>query len=187
VLLDVRSAQDEDGLRRRLADRTRACLEASLPFHELVAVLRAEVATSLAATVGIAAIRVSSLDGRVEILNAGMPPIACVAPGRGLLEFPALSPGVAAHADQVHPYEVVPLLGGSTWMLCSDGATSGAPEEADRLWEALSLVTAADKLVTSNAALHARLAATLGIMPPPEDATLAVIAVDSGPRSSGIR
>jgi hypothetical protein len=187
VLLDVRSARDEQELRKRLSDRTRACLEASLPFHELVAVLRAEVATSLAATIGISAIRVSWLDGRAEILNAGMPAIACVAPGRGLLEFPALSPDVAAHADQVHPYEMVPLFGGSTWLLCSDGATAGSPEEAGRLWEALSLSTAPDKLVTGNDALLARLEATLGIMPPPEDATLAVVAVDHAARRSGIR
>lgn len=187
VLLDVRSARDEHELRQRLSDRARACLEASLPFHELVAVLRAEVATSLAAAVGISAIRVSSLDGRAEILNAGMPAIACVAAGRGLLEFPALSPEVAAHAEQVHPYEMVPLLGGSTWLLCSDGATAGALEEAGRLWEALSLSTAPDQLVTSNDALRARLEATLGIMPPPEDATLAVVAVEPSPRRSGIR
>lgn len=187
VVLDVRSARDEEDLRRRLSERTRACLEASLPFHELVAVLRAEVATSLAATVGIAAIRVSPLDGRAEILNAGMPPIACVAPARGLLEFPALSPDVAPHADQVHPYEMVPLLNGSTWVLCSDGATSGAADEAGRLWEALALSTAADELVTSNDALHARLASTLGIVPPPEDATLAVVAVEPAARRSGIR
>lgn len=186
VLLDVRSARDEEELRQRLSERTRACLESSLPFHELVAVLRAEVATSLAASVGIAAIRVSYLDGRAEILNAGMPPIACVAPGRGLLEFPALSPDVAPHAPHVHPYEMVPLLGGSTWLLCSDGATAGAPEEASRLWEALSLATAPDKLVTSNEVLRARLESTLGIVPPPEDATVAVVAVDPV-RRSGIR
>jgi hypothetical protein len=187
VLLDVRSARDEEELRGRLAARTRACLEASLPFHELVAVLRAEVATSLAATVGIAALRVSSLDGRAEILNAGMPPIACVAPGRGLLVFPALSPDVGAHVERVHPYEMVPLLGGSTWLLCSDGATSGSADEATRLWEALALPTAAHALVTGNKVLCARLSATLGIMPPPEDASIAVIGVDASPRRSGIR
>lgn len=187
VLLDVRCARDEEELRQRLSERTRACLEASLPFHELVAVLRGEIATSLAATVGIAAIRVSSLGERAEILNAGMPPIACVAPGRGLLAFPALSPDVAAHAQRVHPYEMVPLIGGSTWVLCSDGATAGAPEEAGRLWEALSLPAAPDKLVTDNDALRARLESTLGIVPPPEDATLAVVAVDSASRRSSIR
>ena len=187
VLLDVRSARDEEELRQRLSERTRACLEASLPFHELVSVLRSELVTSLAATVGVAAIRVSALDERAEILNAGMPPIACVAPGRGLLEFPALSPDVTPHAHHVHPYEMVPLIGGSIWVLCSDGATAGAPEEVGRLWEALSLPAAPDKLVTNNDDLRARLESTLGIVPPPEDATLAVVAVDSTTRRSRIR
>lgn len=186
AILDVRSARDEEKLRTRLSERTRSCLEASLPFHELVAVLRAEVATSLAATVGIAAIRVSSLDGRAEILNAGMPAIACVAPGRGLLEFPALSHDVTAHSDQVHPYEMVPLLGGSTWVLCSDGATAGAADEVGRLWEALALAEAPDRLLTNDDSLRSQLEAMLGIMPPPEDATLAVVAVDPT-RRSGIR
>jgi hypothetical protein len=126
VLLDVRAARDQEALRARLATSAHASLVAHEPMHVLVATLRRMVCDAVAASVGIIALRVSTLDARVELLNAGMPPVACVLPDGHLLEFPSLSGDVGPRIQKAHPYELIPLTLGSTWVACSDGATQGS-------------------------------------------------------------
>jgi hypothetical protein len=188
VLLDVRAARDQEALRARLATVAHASLVAYEPMHQLVASLRKVVCDAVAASVGVTAMRVSVLDARVELLNAGMPPVACVLPDGHLLEFPSLSADVGPRVHKAHPYELIPLTHGSVWVACSDGATKGSLEDAADLWNALGLPDGvADLAEASREQLAARLGATLGPAPLSEDASLVVIPTRQNARSaSGI-
>lgn len=188
VLLDVRAARDTDALRARLATVAHASLVAHEPMHLLVASLRKVVCDAVAASVGVVALRISTLDARVELLNAGMPPVACVLPDGHLLDFPALSGDVGPRVHKAHPYELIPLTLGSTWIACSDGATQGSLEDAADLWSSLGLPESAGDLAgASREQLAARLGATLGPAPFSEDASLVVVPTRQHVRSaSGI-
>jgi hypothetical protein len=188
VLLDVRAARDTEALRSRLAAVAHASLVAHEPMHVLVAALRKVVCSAVAASVGLVALRVSALDARVELLNAGMPPVACVLPDGQLLEFPSLSGDVGPRVHKAHPYELIPLTLGSTWIACSDGATQGSLEDAAALWNALGLPQSADEIASSTREeLSTRLGRTLGPPPFSEDASLVVIPTGaSSRRASGI-
>src|SRR5687767_15025513 len=78
VLLDVRAARDQEALRDQLAARAHAALSAREPMHALTGSLRKIVCEAVAASVGVIALRVCLRDERVELLNAGMPAVACV-------------------------------------------------------------------------------------------------------------
>jgi hypothetical protein len=188
VLLDVRAARETEALRSTLATVAHASLTAREPMHVLVAALRKVVCDAVAASVGLVAIRVSTLDARVELLNAGMPPVACVLPDGQLLEFPSLSGDVGPRVHKAHPYELIPLTLGSTWIACSDGATQGSLEDAAPLFSALGLPESVNEIAhASREQLSARLAATLGPAPFSEDASLVVIPTRQNPRrASGI-
>jgi hypothetical protein len=188
VLLDVRAARDTEALRDRLATTAHASLVDHEPMHVLVGKLRKVVCDAVAASVGVVAFRVSTLDARVELLNAGMPPVACVLPDGQLLEFPSLSGDVGPRVNKAHPYELIPLTLGSTWIACSDGATQGSLEDAADLWSALGLPeSAADLARATGRQLSARLEATLGPAPLSEDASLVIVPTRQHPRSaSGI-
>lgn len=188
VLLDVRAARDTEALRARLSTVAHASLVAHEPMHVLVATLRRVVCDAVAASVGVIALRVSALDARVELLNAGMPPVACVLPDGNLLEFPSLSGDVGPRVHRAHPYELIPLTLGSTWFACSDGATQGSLEDAADLWSALGLPESAGDIArASREQLSARLGATLGPAPWSEDASLVVVPTRQHARSaSGI-
>lgn len=188
VLLDVRAARDTEALRARLATVAHASLVAYEPMHLLVASLRKVVCEAVAASVGVVALRVSTLDARVELLNAGMPPVGCVLPDGHLLEFPSLSGDVGPRVHKAHPYELIPLTVGSTWVACSDGATLGSLEDAGDLWSALGLPESIGDLArASREQLAARLGAALGPPPLSEDASLVVVPTRHSVRSaSGI-
>jgi hypothetical protein len=188
VLLDVRAARDTEALRTKLASMAHASLLAHEPMHVLVATLRKVVCDAVAASVGLVALRVSSLDARVELLNAGMPPVACILPDGQLLEFPSLSGDVGPRVHKAHPYELIPLTLGSTWIACSDGATQGSLEDAAEFWSSLGLPESAGDIArSSQAQLSARLGATLGPAPLSEDASLVVVPTrQNSRRASGI-
>ncbi len=188
VVLDVRAARDPEPLRAHLAKAAHAALITHEPMHTLVARLRTIVCEAVAASVGIIAIRTSWLDGRVELLNAGMPPVACVLPDGRLLQFPALSADVGPRVHRAHPYELIPLTPGSVFVLASDGATAGSLEDADQLWNALGLPDQASALAQlTDDELAAQVAPSLGPAPLSEDATVAIVPTRRHPRSrSGI-
>lgn len=188
VLLDVRAARDQESLRARLATVAHASLVAHEPMHVLVASLRKVVCDAVAASVGVVALRVSTLDARVELLNAGMPPVVCVLPDGHLLDFPSLSGDVGPRVHKAHPYELIPLTLGSTWLACSDGATQGSLEDAADLWNALGLPESVGDIArATREQLSARLGATLGAAPLSEDASLVVVPTRQNVRSaSGI-
>ena len=186
VLLDVRAARDQEALRDRLAARAHEALAAREPMHTLAGSLRKIVCEAVAASVGVIALRISLRDERVELLNAGMPAVACVLPDGRLFQLPALSPDIGPRVEKAHPYELIPLTPGSRWFVSSDGATEGQ-EDSSNLWSALGLPgTAHDLAEETPEGLAERLRIELGDNLP-EDASVVVIPSTPPPRfESGI-
>jgi hypothetical protein len=189
VLLDVRAGREQETLRARLATAAHASLEAHEPMHVLVGGLRTIVCEAVAASVGVVALRISELDARVELLNAGMPPVACVLQDGRMLEFPALSADVGPRMHRAHPYELIPLAAGSIWVVASDGATAGSHEDAGELWNGLGLPEGASELSRGPSdALAGVLGKHLGSAPRTEDASVVVVPTRGARRpESGIR
>jgi hypothetical protein len=104
-------------------------------MYEIVSALRTFSGGERKTAVGITLLRFSQPDARVEILNAGMPAVACVLPDGRLTLHAALSPAIGRRFGDVHPYELSPLIWGSSWFALSDGLTAGkqGPEDV-RSW-----------------------------------------------------
>jgi hypothetical protein len=189
VVLDVRAAREQEALRARLASSALVSLAEREPMHVLANSLRSIVCQAVAASVGVTALRVYPMHGRIELLNAGMPPVACVLPDGRLLQMPSLSGDVGPRSHRAHPYELIPLAPGSTWLVASDGATGGSLEDTNPLWSALGLPGSALELAAeSHEGLERRLRGQLGELPLPEDASLVVIPTAAPRRlESGIR
>ena len=176
VVLDVRAARDQEALRARLAASALVSLADHEPMHVLANSLRSIVCQAVAASVGVIALKVHPMHGRVELLNAGMPPVACVLPDGRLLEMPALSSDIGPRSHRAHPYELIPLAPGSIWFAASDGATGGTLDDANQLWSGLGLPDSAHELASlSHEHLEARLLERVGQVPLPEDASLVVV------------
>jgi len=127
VLLDVRSASDTSAtLIASLMGELRSALEDHEPLHLVVNELEMQLAVRPGVEAGAIILRVSQRDARVELLNAGMPPLAQAVPGGTLDLHPALSNAIGRRVGEVHPYEVVPLVWGATWLALSDGMTAGS-------------------------------------------------------------
>lgn len=181
VLLDVRAARDQDALRDRLAARAREGLSAREAMHTLAGSLRKIVCAAVAASVGMIALRVSLREERVELLNAGMPAVACVLPDGRSFQFPALSPDIGPRVEKAHPYELIPLTPGTHWFLATDGATGGL-EDSSNLWAALGLPASARDLAQKTPEqLAKRLTLEVGDTLS-EDASLVVIPSSLPPR-----
>jgi hypothetical protein len=136
VLLDVRSAEPaRPGLAQEALSAVREAIFARAPMYEIVSSIRSFSASEQKLQVAISLVRFSQPDSRVEILNAGMPAIACLLGGGRLTLHPALSPAIGKRFGEVHPYELSPLVWGSAWMLMSDGLTQGSTHaEEVRTW-----------------------------------------------------
>jgi hypothetical protein len=186
ALLDVRAARGQEQFQARLANAVRASLELRLPLHEVARSLRSVVSLAVAASVGVTILRLSESEERVELLNAGMPPVACVFPDGRVLSLPALSGDVGQRSHGAHPYEMMPRVAGSVWVLASDGATGGSLEDAGMLWSSLELYEKATELpeLTSDE-LKARFARGLSALPASEDASVVVADARSRLRFSG--
>jgi hypothetical protein len=181
ALLDVRAPRGQEHFHPRLANTVRAGLELRLPLHEIARSMRSVISSAVAASVGAIILRLSESDERIELLNAGMPPVACVFPDGRLLSLPSLSGDVGPRSPGAHPYEMMPWVSGAVWVLASDGATAGSVEDAGPLWTSLGLPENAPSLPdVSSEELEARLAQGLTSLPVPEDAT--VIAADARSR-----
>ena len=127
LLMDVRSSAEssEDFLATLVRD-TRTALRRCDALHTVVGELEMQLATHPGVEAGLVVLRLSQRDARVEILNAGMPAIANARPGGRLDLYPALSSPVGRRVGEVHPYELVPLIWGGTWLAVSDGMVNGA-------------------------------------------------------------
>jgi hypothetical protein len=126
VLLDVQAPAESPGFLGSMMRHARAALETHEPLHQVVNELEMQLAMRPGIEAGLVILRLSQRDARVEILNAGMPPVANAPPGGKLSVHPALSGPVGRRVGEVHPYELVPLIWGSTWLAVSDGMTGGS-------------------------------------------------------------
>lgn len=107
------------------ADAVAGALEAASPLHVVVADL-ASVLREGATHAGLGVIRFVPGLGRVEVLNAGVPPIACVQPD-GKVSYSSPRSGPVGLLDQdVHAYDLVPFTWKAHWLLASDGLTGGS-------------------------------------------------------------
>lgn len=130
VLLNLERAQGASSVYGALSV-VRDCLLSRAPTYEVVGALRSWCAEgSRDAVVAITLVRFAQPDSRVEVLCAGMPAVVYATPGGHLGAYWPLSPAVGAHSGEVHPYELCPLIWGSTWFLMSNGVTQG-PLETD--------------------------------------------------------
>ncbi|HTA93503.1 MAG TPA: SpoIIE family protein phosphatase [Polyangiaceae bacterium] len=127
VMLDVRGAAESSGsFLSSMMRQTRTALETQEPLHQVVSELEMQLAVRPGVEAGLLILRLSQSEAKVELLNAGMPPIATTPPGGELSLHPALSGPVGRRVGEVHPYEVVPLIWGSAWLAVSDGMTGGS-------------------------------------------------------------
>jgi hypothetical protein len=187
AILDVRAPRGQEHFQARLANAVRAGLELRLPLHEVARSIRSVISLAVAASVGATILRLNEADERVELLNAGMPPVACVFPDRRLLTLPALSSDIGPRSPGAHPYEMMPWVPGAVWVLASDGATVGSVEDAGLLWASLGLPDRAAMLPdVSSQELEAAFSRGLSALPASEDATVVVADARSRVRYSGM-
>jgi serine phosphatase RsbU (regulator of sigma subunit) len=122
-------------------------------------------------------LRLSHYEGCAEVLNVGMPSIACVLPSGRVVDYEARSKAFDATSRGVYPYTAVSLPWDSVWLLASDGLTRACNAASGRqLVEALgakerglALASAAPR------ALHELMQATAAGGEFREDATLLVV------------
>lgn len=130
ALLDVRSsAESPQSFQRDLMQNTKAALQQNEALHTVVADLEIQLAAHPGTEAGLLLLRVSQQDAKVELLNAGMPVVVNTSPGGRLDFYPAQSSAVGRRVGEVHPYELVPLRWGGTWLAVSDGMVNGALDE----------------------------------------------------------
>ena len=127
VLVDVQGVAESSGsLLGAMMRHARSVLERHAALHQVVAELEMRLAVRPGTEVGLIIVRVSERDARVELLNAGMPPLAHALPGGHLSLHPPLSGPIGHRIGEVHPYELVPLIWGGAWLAVSDGMTGGS-------------------------------------------------------------
>ena len=130
ALLDVRSsAESPPAFLAGLMLETKTALQHHEPLHAVVADLEMQLAIHPGVEAGLVILRISQQDAKVELLNAGMPAVVNTSPGGRLDFYPAQSGAVGRRIGEVHPYELVPLRWGGTWLAVSDGMLNAALDE----------------------------------------------------------
>lgn len=174
---------DSDPFASSLLAEARGSLERHAPLHSVVSALEMQLAARPGVEVGLLVIRVSQRDAKVELLNAGMPPVSCAAPGGRVTWHPALSHALGARVGDVHPYELVPLAWGSTWLAASDRALehSLGQESVRQLCAKLGLTGSATQPSGASAAerSEALQALLMSAQERRDDATLILISADA--------
>ena len=192
ALLDVRGAQQRAA---ELAGSARVVVRDALrrraPMYEIVSALRGLSASERPLSFGVVILRFSQPESRVEILNAGMPAVACVLPDGEVSLHASLSSGIGERFGEVHPYELSPLGWGSSWLVLSDGLSRSqrSPDQLRTLLHDFELPQQAAELSRLPAAQLAAIVASLDRHEPREaDMSLLVVNTDPAPRfRSGIQ
>ena len=144
ALMDVPASVDPaDGFVASLMSQVHLALLEHQPLHTLVNALEMELAARPFLEAGLIVLRISQRDAKVELLNAGMPAVACAGPGEHVSLHPALSGPIGRRIGEVHPYELLALSWGSTWLAVSDGMMNGSlePERVAALCTELDLAS----------------------------------------------
>ena len=192
VLLDVRSsAESPPEFLAGLMSNTKATLQRQEALHTVVSELEMQLAVHPGVEAGLVILRMSQQDAKVELLNAGMPALVNTSPGGRLDFYPAQSSAVGRRVGEVHPYELIPLRWGGTWLTVSDGMVNGSLEEESvgALCTKLDLENRGMLLAQASVeelydAIQAALNTARFLR---DDATAVLIAADSGARfKSGI-
>jgi hypothetical protein len=171
------------------ADAVAGALDVACPLHVVVTDL-ATVLREGATHAGLGVIRFVPVLGRVEVLNAGVPPIACVQPD-GKVAYSSPRSGPVGLLDQdVHAYDLVPFAWNAHWLLASDGLTGGslARDAVAELVDGLGGPAGIGPLVgETSRSIAWRLKRLLGA-PAVDDASLVVVHADpTKSTASGIR
>jgi len=187
ALLDVRGGvESPQAFPLELMRSTKAALQRHEALHTVVAELEMLLAIHPGIEAGLVILRISQQDAKVELLNAGMPAVVNTSPGGRLDFYPAQSSAVGRRVGEVHPYELIPLRWGGTWLAVSDGMTHGSLEEE-------SVAALCSKLDLENRALELAQASTEDLYDAfqvaitaarflRDDATGVLIAADTGAR-----
>jgi len=175
-----------DGIRNALASE----LCAMRPMKDVAVVLERYLAThaALRASVALGVARFSPIDGSIEILNAGLPPILRLFPTGSPLAFISRSPAIGAAGPAAHPYELAPLGWGSLWVFASAGASWGLtdPEAMTELGERLRALQKQGVALTS--VPPGQLRSIIGEPLQPRaasDATLVLVGTDPNQSAAG--
>jgi hypothetical protein len=187
LLMDVHTSVEPSGaFAASLLGETRGALYAHQPLHAVVNALQMQLAARPGVEVGLAILRLSQRDAKVELLNAGMPALANAGPGEHVALHPALSGPVGRRVGEVHPYELVPLMWGSTWLAVSDGMLNGSldPDNVSALCESLALCSRGLSLTMAGTeqqydAFQGLLVAARFLR---DDATFVLVSADPGAR-----
>jgi serine phosphatase RsbU (regulator of sigma subunit) len=142
VLLDVQTRHRQPSvvssallkvMRRALLERT--------PLHAICLDVVRGLFEFPSTEVRLTLLRFSPAPARVEVIVAGMPPVACALPDGGITVHAQPAPPLTSTTTLPPPVEVVPLVWGSTWLAVSDGFTSGSahPDAVRRLADELGL------------------------------------------------
>jgi serine phosphatase RsbU (regulator of sigma subunit) len=194
VLLDVNTRHGEPHeVGRALMDKAARGIQERTPLHAVMLDLVRTLFEYPGTELRVSLMRCSVAEARAEITTAGMPPPACINPGGTITVHPVASPPLTSTTRFPPPIEVVPLVWGSTWLMVSDGFTSGSdhPELVRRL--ALDLELPEKGLALSGQspdALYDLLASRISESGrfARDDATLVLIGADPSSRfQSGIR
>ncbi|HET7544333.1 MAG TPA: SpoIIE family protein phosphatase [Polyangiaceae bacterium] len=130
ALLDAHSsAESPQSFLAGLMQSAKAGLQRHAPLHAVVSELEMQLAVHPGAELGLLILRVSQQDAKVELLNAGMPTVVNTSPGGRLDFYPAQSSAVGRRVGEVHPYELIPLRWGGSWLAVSDGMVNGSLSE----------------------------------------------------------
>lgn len=113
----------------------REALLARAPLYEVIAVLRSFCAKpEHQAVLGVTLLRFAQADARLEVLVAGAPAVVCAGAAGQITHHAPLSPAIGSRSGEVHPYELSPLLWGSSWFVLPSTVTEGSldPQDARR-------------------------------------------------------
>lgn len=152
LLLDVQAnAESSAGFLAQVLRDTRSTLQEYQPLHSVVNGLEMQLAAHPGVEAGLVILRVSQRDARVELLNAGMPAVANAGPAGQLDLYAALSGPIGRRVGEVHPYELLPLRWGGTWLAISDGMINGSrdTENVAALCAKLDLSARGEELASS--------------------------------------
>jgi hypothetical protein len=194
VLIDLNgSVSDLASTAADLLEAVRPALGERRSMSDVVSLAKQALGTHLGANAAVGIVRFLPHQDRVEVLNAGLPPICCVRPDGTMLQCPPRSGPVGLLREEVHPYELVPLGWSDCWALVSDGASGGSlsGSAVERLIRALDLPAEGSKLAELGPEeLAGRLANILDQLgaSPEEDATFILAAPNRAGRGpSGFR
>lgn len=193
LIMDLRSGDAPESFVRAIVKDTRAALQRHERLHAVVNDLEMQLAAQPGVEAGLTILRIAQRDAKVEVLNAGMPAIANSGPGTGgrIDLYAALSGPVGRRVGEVHPYELVPLVWGGSWLAVSDGMMNGSldPDNVTALCAKLDLAEQGLTLagLTSDELYDAFQVVLPAVRFLRDDATGVVVVADPGARfRSGI-